>query len=152
MNVKKIGRAKINLKDELWEAEGRKERFHMNLRLVSSRPEVKAARAAYSKLAGKGRPPLRKPNKRADFLKSVAEKKQDVEVILESAYDDVLDESKLTPILLWKDKDYGRKMDWRFCIYKGVIYEFDRQGYAEETMLAQIEALEAKRANSASAN
>ena len=59
MSVKKIGRAEINLEEELWWVRGRSEKFHMNLRLVSADPAVKAARAYYSKFSGKGRPPLR---------------------------------------------------------------------------------------------
>lgn len=145
MSVKKLGRARINYENELWEVEGRKEQFHMNLRMVSAKPEVKAARAMYSKLAGKGRPPLRKPNKRAGYMKDIAEAKQDLQVILEKAYEEVLEESKDYPLLLWKDKDYGRKMEWRYCLYRGHIYQFDRQGYSDEQMRTQIQDFEASK-------
>ena len=144
MSVKKIGRAEINLEEELWWVRGRSEKFHMNLRLVSANPAVKAARALYTKLSGKGRPPLRKPNKRLEHLKVVAEAKKEVEKSLAEAYEDVRQQSYHYPILLWKDRDFGRKMEWRCCIYKGVIYQFDKPIYSDEEMLAQIAVLEKK--------
>ena len=144
MSVKKIGRAEINLEEELWIVRGRGEKFHMNLRLVSANPAVKTTRSVYTKLSGKGRPPLRKPNKRLEHLKVVGEAKKEREKALAEAYEDVRQQSYSYPILLWKDRDFGRKMEWRCCIYKGVIYQFDKPIYSDEEMLAQIDALEKK--------
>jgi len=144
MSVKKIGRAEINLEDELWWVRGRSEKFHMNLRLVSANPQVKVTRSIYTKLSGKGRPPLRKPNKRLEHLKVVAEAKKEMEKALAAAYEDVRQQSFSFPILLWKDRDFGRKMEWRCCIYKGLIYQFDKTTYSDEEMLAQIADLEKK--------
>jgi hypothetical protein len=144
MSVKKIGRAEINLEDELWWVRGRVEKFHMNLRLVSANNAVKASRSLYTKLSGKGRPPLRKPNKRLEHLKVVAEAKKEMQTALAAAYEEVREQSYSYPILLWKDRDFGRKMEWRCCIYKGVIYQFDKPTYSDEEMIAQIEGLEKK--------
>lgn len=143
MSVKKLGRADYKIETELWHIPGRPEKFHMNLRLISARPEVKAARAAYTKLSSKDRPSLRKPNKRTAFLQEVSVSKALLQEVLREAYEAVLEESKLYPIRLWKDKDYGKRMDWRFCLYRGLIYQFDHQNYADEEMAAQIAALEA---------
>ncbi len=145
MNVKRIGRAEIDLENELWCVEGRAEKFHMNLRYISAKPEVKAARAAYTKLASKDRPPMRKPNKRADFLKEVSLSRILLDEVLRDAFEAVRKDSYENPLKLWKDKDFGRKMDWRFCLYKGVIYQFDHQNYPDERMIGFITTLEASR-------
>ncbi len=142
MSVKKIGRASYDLESELWQVDGRSEKFHMNLRFVSSRPEVKSARMAYTKLSSKDRPSLRKPGKREAFLKEVSLAKQLLEQVLKDAYDAVKEESRLYPIRLWKDRDFGKKMDWRFCLYRGLIYQFDHQEYSDEEMIGQISKLE----------
>lgn len=144
MSVKRIGRAEINLEEELWWVRGRVEKFHMNLRLVSANPAVKVTRNLYTKLTGKGRPPLRKPNKRIEYLKTVAESKKEMEKALAAAYEDVREQSHQYPILLWKDRDFGRKMEWRCCIYKGIIYQFDKPIYSDDEMVEQITALEKK--------
>ena len=144
MSVKKLGRAIADLENELWGVEGRNEKFHMNLRLVSSKPEVKAARSAYSKISSKDRPSLRKPNKRENFLKEVDLSKEILRQVLEEAYEAVKEDSRQIPVRLWKDKDFGKKMDWRFCLYKGIIYQLDHQRYTDEEIVQQISALEAK--------
>jgi len=142
MSVKKLGRAEIDLEDELWYVQGRSAKYHMNLRLVSSNRELKNARSLYAKITGKGRPPLKKPNKRAEHLRLAAEAKKEMQKALAAAYEEVLQQSHDFPIPLWKDRDFGRKIAWIYCIYRGVIYQFDKQGYSDEAMLEQIEALE----------
>ena len=77
-------------------------------------------------------------------MKVCAEAKKEVEKALAAAYEDVRQQSFSYPILLWKDRDFGRKMEWRCCIYKGIIYQFDKPIYSDEEMLAQIAALEKK--------
>ena len=142
MSVKKLGRADYDLENDLWQIKGRPEKFHMNLRLVSSKPEVKAARTAYTKLSSKDRPSLRKPGKRDAFLKEVSLAKALLEQVLRDAVDAVKEDSRQYPIRLRKDKDFGKNMDWRFCLYRGMIYQFDHQEYSDEEIVRKISELE----------
>ncbi|OGW72176.1 MAG: hypothetical protein A2Y02_03620 [Omnitrophica bacterium GWA2_52_12] len=141
MNVKKIGRAVADLENELWSVHGRTEKFHMNLRLISAQKELKNARAVYTKIASKGRPPLKRPNKRIEYLRVVEIEKKALHAALKNAYAHVMEQSFEYPIPLWKDKDWGKKMEWRYMLYQGVIYGFDRAGYRDEEMISAIQAL-----------
>ncbi len=141
MHVKRLGKAIPEWQNELWGVEGRVEKFHMNLRVISGRREVKAAQAIYSKISSKGRPTLKKPNKRKDYIAEVAAIKKQLDETLEQAYEKTMEDSFLYPILLWKDRDWGHKFDWRFVLYRGMIFQLDRSGYEDRQIREAIHAL-----------
>ena len=136
---KKLGKAKIDLDDELWLAEGRREKFHFNRRLVDTRPDVKAVKAKYVKFVTASTPSMRKPRKREAHFQIRDEYKKELHECLTKAYDEILAESFDFPVKLRGYKDFDHKSDWRYCLYKGQIYQFDQAGYSDEEMVSQIQ-------------
>ena len=64
---------------------------------------------------------------------------RDLSECLKKVYEEIWTESFTYPILLWRDKDFDHKIDWRYALYKGYIYKFDHPGYSDEEMIRQIE-------------
>ncbi len=142
MTVKKIGKGKADPETGLWGAEQKSERFMMNQRLVDRRPDVKTLKTAYSRHAGKKPPPMRRPQEREEHLRHRKDLKTELQKLLAQVYAEILEESFSYPLPLRKDRDTDHKSDWRYCLYQGIIYQFDRPGYRDEEMIRQISALQ----------
>lgn len=138
MTVKKIGKGKADPETGFWGVEEKPERFIMNQRLVDARSEVKALKSAYSRHTGKKPPSPRRPEERQEYFRRREELKAGLKKILAQVYGEVLKESFSYPIPLRKDKDYDHKSDWRYCLYQGIIYQFDRPGYPGDEMIRKI--------------
>ena len=141
---KKLGKAKIDLEDELWQPEGRTQKFHFNRRLVDTRSDVKAVKAKYTKFITRNTPSMKRPVKREEHFKIREDYQRELEECLKQVYQEMLAESFTYPILLRRDKDYDHKIDWRYCLYQGYIYQFDHSGYSDEEMVSRILQLESK--------
>jgi hypothetical protein len=139
ISPKKLGKAKIDLNDELWLVEGRTEKFHFNRRLVDTRSDVKGVKSKYAKFIQVNTPSMRKPNRREEHFKVRDDYKRDLSECLKHVYEEMLAESFTYPILLRRDKDFDHKIDWRYCLYQGYIYQFDHSGYSDEEMINQIQ-------------
>ncbi len=144
MTVKKIGKAKADLEQGLWSVEAKSEQFIMNPRRVDTRSDVKALKSSYSRHAGKIPPSMRRPKERDEHFKQQKDLKAELKKLLAGVYAEILKESFSSPILLRKDKDYDHKIDWRYCLYQGMIYQFDRPGYPEDEMIQQITHLQSR--------
>ena len=141
MTVKKIGKGKADPETGLWSVEQKPDRFIMNQRLVERRPDVKALRAAYSKHAGKNAPSKRRPHEREAHHQHRKDLKAGLHELLARVYAEILQESFSEIFLLRKDRDtQHHRSDWRYCLYQGIIYQFDRPGYLEDEMIQQIKA------------
>jgi hypothetical protein len=148
MKVKKIGKAVLDLDKEMWRAAGvSPERYMINRRLVDTAPEVKAARHVYSKASSRHTPTKRRADKRQAYMDEVKALRSAYEAAIKNAFEEIRKESFNFPIPLRLDKDYDHKSDWRYCMYEGVIYLFDRAGYDDEQMIGLIRNLEPKKEN-----
>ena len=136
MIVKKIGKAQADPEAGFWVVEMKPERFSMNQRLVDSRPDVKAMKSAHSKLARKKSPS--REDLREEHIQQKKSMKLQLQNLLKEVYEEILKESFSSPILLRKDKDYDHKGDWRYCLYQGIIYQFDRPDYPDHEMIRKI--------------
>jgi hypothetical protein len=146
MSVKKIGKAVLDVKNEVWRLEGGKEgSFLINRRLVDTRPELKQAKSSRDKMLECETPSRRQPNKRKAYFEALEAYQKNQVDALTIIYKDIEVESRSCPVLLRREKDYDHHIDWRYCLYQGVVYQFDRPGYSDEEMLQQIEALEARK-------
>ena len=143
MTAKKLGKAKIDLKKELWRLVEKEGAFLFNRRLVDTRPEVKEVRATLGKAIQKSTPPVRKYEKREQYVTANKEYRKQMNEVLTRIYQEMLEDSHTTPIKLRRDRDYDHKSDWRYCLYKGFVYQFDKPGYSNDEMIRQIEMLEA---------
>ena len=138
MTAKKLGKAKIDLEKELWQLVEKKGAFLFNRRLVDTRPEIKEVRAKFGKAIQKSTPPVRKYEKREEYVTANKEYRKQMTDVLTKIYQEMLEDSHTTPIKLRRDRDYDHKGDWRYCLYRGIVYQFDRPGYTENEMLNQI--------------
>ncbi len=138
MVVKEIGKGKADPETGLWGVEAKPERFIMSLRQVDTRPEVKALKAAYSRHARKSLPSSQRQKGREERFQQRRNLKTELKKLLTQVYGEILKESFSYPVPLRKDKDYDHKSDWRYCLYEGIIYQFDRAGYRGEEMIRQI--------------
>lgn len=138
MTVKKIGKGQADPETGLWGVEAKSERFIMNQRLVNARPDVKALKYAYSRHAGKNTPSTRRPKIHDEHVQLQKNLKTELKKLLKQVYEEILKESFSYPIPLRKDKDYDHKSDWRYGLYQGVIYQFDRPDYGGDEMIRQI--------------
>ena len=134
MVVKELGKAGLNLSDELWFVEGGKEKFRMNRRLVDTRPDVKSLKARYVKAIRKNTPSIRQRERREEFFNVREEYKQKLNELLAKVYEEIKEESCTYPLPLRRDKDFDHRGDWRYCLYEGRIYEFNRAGYSTDEM------------------
>lgn len=137
MSVKKIGPAKINLKEELWVTPNGGE-FLNSRRLVDQRPDVKAVKARHKKFIQVDTPSRRKPNKREAYFQALEAYQKDLRECLGKVYTEIFEESFSYPILLNRHRDFDHKSDWRYCLFEGVVYQFDRPAYSDEEMIQQI--------------
>lgn len=140
--VKKIGKAKLDLKKELWYVDDKEGAYINNRRLVDTRKDLKALKLQHSKGIGVDTPSRRKPTKRQEYFKNIEAYQKERDLLLAKIYEEIRAESFNFPIPLCKDRDYEHKSDWRYCMYKGIIYQFDRPGYMDDEMIPAIEALE----------
>ena len=148
MATQKLGKAKFELESELWALEGgRAEKFLMNQRLINARPDVKSLRASYAKIVNGKKPRAHKRRERDEYFAVRDERKDLLNQCLEKAYEEILQESFSYPIPLRRDRDYDHKGDWRYCLYKGYVYQFDKPGCSDAQMLEQIHGLETKITN-----
>lgn len=138
MTVKKIGKGKADPETGLWGVEAKSERFIMNQRLVDARPDVKRLKYAYSRHAGKRFPSRRLSEEREEHLEQQKSLKAELKKLLRQVYEEILKDSFSYPVPLRKDRDYDHKSDWRYCLYQGIIYQFDRAGYPGDEMIRQI--------------
>ena len=141
MNVKKIGRAKADIETGLWGVEQKSEKFMMNQRLVDLRPDVKAMKMVYARHAGKKPPTKRRVNEREAHHQQRKDLKAGLRELLAKVYAEILKESFTYPVPLRKNKDEDHRSDWRYCLYQGVIYQFDRPDYPGDEMIRQISNL-----------
>lgn len=144
MSAKKIGKAVFDFETELWIAERKGQKFHMNRRFIDSRPEVKRFQKDYSKALSMDTPSLKQPEKRKAYFAERDKLRKEWREHLLRISEELIQESHGSPILLRLDRDFGHAIDWRYCLYKGVIYSFDRPGLSDEKMVEQIEKLEGK--------
>ena len=145
MNVKKIGKAIAIPEEELWGVVAKSEQFLMNKRMVELRPEVKKMRTVFTKFAGKRTPATRKSAKRDEYYLHRESLRAELKRVLAKVYEDIREESFDLPIQLRKNRDTDHKSDFRYCLYRGIIYQFDRPGYRDEDMIAMIQKLETPR-------
>lgn len=142
--MKKIGKAKIDLERDLWTTEREEQYFHMNRRLIDLRPDVKKFMAKFKKTFNEKRPSKRQPIIREAYFKNRDELRRQRNLFFGRVYKEIIEESFIYPIPLRKDHDFDSNSEWRFAMYKGIIYQFDRQGFSDEEMISQIEALESR--------
>lgn len=138
MTAKKIGKGKADPQTGLWSVEAKPERFLMNQRLVDTRPDVKRLKSAYSRHAAKRTPSTRRPEGRKEHLEELKNLKMELKKLLAEVYKEILKDSFSYPIPLRKDRDYDHKSDWRYCLYQGIIYQFDKPDYSGDEMIQQI--------------
>jgi hypothetical protein len=139
--VKKIGIGKADPETGLWGVLMKSERFIMNQRRVDARSDVKALKAAYSRHAGKKPPSVRRVKENEEHHELRKNLKTQLQKLLAQVYAEILEESFTTPVPLRKDRDYDHKSDWRYCLYQGIIYQFDRPDYRDDEMIQQISTL-----------
>lgn len=137
---KKLGKAKIDLESELWFAEGRPDQYHFNRRLVDTRSDVKAVKSKYAKFVQSNTPSMRKPVQREEHFRMRDDYRRELHDCLVKVYGELLTESMTYPILLRRTRDFDHQSDWRYCIYQGYIYQFDKAGYSDEEMIDRIRA------------
>ncbi len=140
MIVKKFGKAKADLESGLWILENKPDKFEMNQRIIESRRDVKIVKGAYLKQASKYIPSTRRPTLRAEYMAERAKLKKELDKLVAQVYVETLDDSQTCPIPLRKVRDTEHNGDWRYCLYQGMIYQFDRPGYTEDEMMEQINA------------
>ena len=114
----------------------------MNQRLVDLRPDVKAMKIAYSRRAGKRPPSKRSASERKAHHQQQKDLKAGFQELLAKVYAEIIEGSFTYPVPLRKDKDTDHRSDWRYCLYQGIIYQFDRAGYLEDEMIQQISSLQ----------
>jgi len=138
MTVKKIGKGKADPETGLWGVEAESDRFRMNQRRVDTRPDIKALQSAYLRYASRRTPSTRRPQLHEEHVRQQKNFKTELKKLLAQVYQEILQESFTDPIPLRKDRDYDHKSDWRYCLYQGIIYQFDRAGYRDDEMIRQI--------------
>jgi hypothetical protein len=142
MNVKKLGKVVLHLNEGAWSVEGHNERYKVNERLVELHPEVKAINSQLGKAVRTPRPPVRKPLKREVHLAAEAEYRKQMRDTLLRVYEEIKQDSFSYPIPMRKEKDFEHNSDYRYCMFKGIIYRFDRPGYEDKEIIRSIEKLE----------
>lgn len=140
--MKKIGKARIDLEKELWTTENESAYFQNNRRLVDLRPDVKKFVAKYKRLINGKRPSRGQPLEREAFFKACDEAKRQRGIFFARIYREILEESEISPIPLSKHHDFDHTGQWRYGLYRGMIYQFDKPNLSEEEMVQQIEACE----------
>ncbi len=144
MTVKKIGKGKALPEMGLWGIEQKSERFMMSQRLVDKRPDVKAMKMIYSKHASRNAPTKRHAKEREAHHQHRKDLKAELDQLLVKVYAEIFKESFSDSIPLRKADDIEHGRDLRYCLYQGIIYQFDRPGYRTDEMVRQISALQPK--------
>jgi hypothetical protein len=149
--VKKIGKAKLRVEDELWGVEGRseKEKYEIDRRLIEKQPEVKVLKSRYTKIATKRSPSHKKIEKREAYFTERDQTRDELKAGVIKAFEGIREESFNYPIIMRRQPDPDFRGEWRFCLYKGVIYQLDRMGYSLDAIAEQIETYETAREKSA---
>ena len=141
MIVKKMGKGQVDPETGLWSVPMKAERFLINQRLVDLRPDVKRLKSAYSRHASKAAPSVRRRKECEEHHQKRKDLKAQLQKLLVQVYAEILAESFSSPIPLRRDGEYDHKSDWRYCLYQGIIYQFDRPDYRDHEMIQQISAL-----------
>lgn len=142
--MKKIGKAKIDLEKELWTTENESAYFQINRRRVELRQDVKKFVSKYKKIMNGKRPSRGQPLEREGFFKACDEAKRQRGIFFSKIYREILEESYTYPIPLRKDHDFEHTGQWRYCLYRGMIYQFNQPSLSDESMVQQIEAYESR--------
>ena len=142
MKVKKIGKAKMDLKTEIWYVEGRSERYEMSRRMIDAHPDIKSFRSENSRMIQTDTPSLRKPLKREAYFQAREEYRAEWSELLKRVHQEIREGSFEVPVPLKKNKDYDHPREWRHCLYQGNVYESDRQGCTASEMKEAIQAVE----------
>lgn len=135
-----MGPAKMDIKNELWVIP-KGEKFLNNRRLVDMHPDVKAVKSRHKKSIQVDTPSRRKPLKRENYYKGLEAYQKDLGECLKNVYAEILQESFSSPIPLNRYRDFDHKYDWRYCLFEGIVYQFDRPGYSDEEKVEQIRKL-----------
>ena len=138
MIIQKVGKAKPDALNGFWIVETRSMRFQTNPRVVEGRPEVKKVRSRYQKAATKHVPRTRRIGRREAHFQERDEARAELQKTLKQVYSNILEESFTYPVALKKDKDYAHHGDWRYGLYQGIVYQFDRPDYPGDEMMRQI--------------
>lgn len=141
--MKKLGKAKADLDKECWVIDDKPFNFYMNRRIIESREDVKNYMVKYKKLIHTKRPMRNKPIEREEYFKTRAEGDKQLKIFMTFVFKDILKDSFEFPIAMRLDRDYDHNSDWRYCLYKGLIYQFDKPNLSIDEMVRQIEKLEA---------
>ncbi len=144
--MKKLGKAKIDLERGLWYVESKPEHFHMNRRLVDTRPDVKKFMNKFRKEINQKRPSKRQPLLREQYFKERSENRRQKTLFWTRVYKDIYEESFVYPLPLRLDHDFDHKSDWRYGMYQGIIYFFDKPDLSDEAMIREINAFEGRNA------
>ena len=146
MGIKKLGKAVIDLDEELWCSEKGNEKFLMNRRLIDARPDIKALKGHYAKSLNQDRKlTVGREQKRDKLIKTRTDYRRELRENLAKIYEEIFQSSFNSPLQLRRHRDFDHNSDWRYCLYKGRIYQFDRPGYSDEEMIEQINAVEVSR-------
>ncbi|MBI3307668.1 MAG: hypothetical protein HYZ84_07680 [Candidatus Omnitrophica bacterium] len=138
MKAKKIGKAKAHPEKGMWGISEGTQWFIMNQRLVELRPDMKEAKAEYSRHVHTKPPSKKRQQERAEYQEQQNELKKQIAELVVQIYAEILKESFSYPVPLRKDRDADHWSDWRYCLYQGIIYQFDRPNYTDEEMLERI--------------
>ena len=114
----------------------------MDRRLVDTRPDVKSFKAKYAKWIRKNTPHMRRREAREEHFRVRGEYRKGLQELLTKVYDEIREESFSDPILLRRAKDFDHRSDWRCCLYKGEIYQFDKASYSSGEMIELIAEVE----------
>lgn len=142
--MKKLGKAKINLEKGLWYVESKPEHFHMNRRIVDTRPDVKKFMSRFRKELDAKRPSKRQPVMREKYFKERTELRRQHDLFWTRIYKEVLEDSFTYPLPLRLDHDFDHKSDWRYGMYQGIIYFFDKPDLSDEAMIREINLFEGR--------
>lgn len=144
MLIKKIGKAFIDLEDELWCIEGKPLQFFNDRRLVDTRPDVKEVKKGV-KIIQRDTPSRRQSIKREAYFKDLEDYQRQLKECLAKVYAEMLEDTFTQPLALRKHRDYDHNSEARYGLYQGYVYEFDKPNYSPEEMLQKIQAMESKK-------
>ena len=145
MLLKSLGKASMDVETELWSGLFSKETFLMNPRLVDTRADIKDLRKKYKKIAQTRTPPFRKQEDRKKYYSDRQKSLHELHEGIKKVYDEILQDSFQFPIPLRLSQGYSHRSDWRYCIFKSIVYQFDRPGYTDDEMIHQIRAWETQK-------
>lgn len=132
MRIKKLGEAKIDLTEELWFIEGKKERYFNDRRLIDRRQDLKSLKTTYAKAIQMNTPSRTKPLKREAYFQARDEYQHELKEAMNLAFQEILESSASLPILLQKYKDYDHPRQWRYCLFRGMLFQLDKPNYSME--------------------